>query len=518
MIPLPNNTASAPQYDVIIVGAGSAGGVLASRVSEDPNVSVLLLNEGPDYRTLAETPEDVRRYQMQSGPSIEDRHRREFKVRINSSQGRTKQMWRGNVTGGTSAVNGAFYLRGLSEDFDEWAEMGNPEWSFVNVLPYFLKMENDSDYGGDFHGKRGPLPIHRLPLESLLPSVQAFQKACVSAGYPYFPDMNHPEAHGVGMLPLNKVGGIRINTALAYLNPNRHRVNLTVRGSVTVRRLLFDGKRCIGVQAESGGETFNVTANQTVLSAGAIGSPFLLLHSGIGPAQDLQTLGIAVRHNLPGVGLNLRNHPSVNVTYRERPGLERDYLTNPILLRYSAADSHTARDMTITPDYRALMDGVPIVNFSVHTELPESAGRLYLTSANQEVPPALDYEISHPRDLIRFREGVRLTIRLAEDPAYRDILTERINPVDADLIGDDTLDRWLLKNMSTAQHTSGTCKMGPASDPNAVVDQFCSVHGLEGLRVVDASIMPNVVRSNPNASTMMLGERSAEWVRENVTA
>lgn len=517
MIPLRTNTIE-PQYDVIIVGAGSAGGVLASRVSEDPNLSVLLLEEGYDYRTLGETPEDVQRYQMQSGPGVEPRHKREFKVRINSSQGRTKQMWRGHVVGGTSAVNGAFYLRGLPEDFDEWAEMGNPEWAFVKVLPYFLRMENDSDYGGDFHGKRGPLPIHRLPLESLLPSVQAFHKACVAAGYTYFPDMNHPEAHGVGMLPLNKVGGVRINTAVAYLNPNRHRVNLTIRGSVNVRRLLFDGKRCIGVQAESGGETFNVTARQTVLSAGAIGSPFLLLHSGIGPATDLHTLGISVRHNLPGVGGNLRNHPSVNVTYRERPGLERDYLTNPIFLRYSAADSHTARDMTITPDYRALDDGVPIVNFNVHPELPESAGRLYLTAANRDVPPALDYEISHPRDLLRMREGVRLSIRLAEDPAYRDILTERINPVDADLISDDTLNRWLLKNMSAAQHTSGTCKMGPASDPKAVVDQFCSVHGIEGLRVVDASIMPNVVRSNPNASTMMMGERAAAWVRENVTA
>ena len=426
-------------------------------------------------------------------------------------------MHRGNVVGGTSAINGAFFLRGLPEDFDEWAELGNTEWAFTKVLPYFLKMENDTDYGGDFHGKSGPLPIHRLPIESLLPSVQAFHKACVNAGYPNFPDMNHPEAHGVGMLPLNKVGGVRINTAIAYLNPNRHRINLTIRGNVNVNRLLFEGNRCIGVQAESGGETFNVTANQTVLSAGAIGSPFLLMHSGIGPANDLQALGIPVMHDLPGVGSNLRNHPAVNVVYRERPGLERDYLTNPILLRYSAANSHTARDMTITPDFRALDDGVPIVNFNVHPELPESAGRLYLTSADRSVPPNIDFEIDHPRDLLRFREGVRISLRLAEDPAFNNILEERIDPLDADLVSDDALDQWLLKNMSAAQHTSGTCKMGPASDSNAVVNQFCSVHGLEGLRVVDASIMPNVVRSNPNASTMMMGERAAEWVQKNVT-
>ena len=319
------------QYDVIIVGAGSAGATLASRVSEDPKLSVLLLEEGPDYRTLSETPEDVQRYQMESGRGIEARHKRDFPVRINSSQERTKFMHRGHVVGGTSAVNGAFFLRGLPEDFDEWAALGNSEWAFVNVLPYFLKMENDSDYGGDFHGKRGPLPIHRLPLESLLPSIQAFHKACVAAGYPYFPDMNHPEAHGVGMLPLNKLGGVRINTAVAYLNPVRHRVNLTIRGGINVRRLLFEGRRCVGVQAESGGETFTVTANQTVLSAGAIGSPFLLLHSGIGPSKDLEALSIPVAHDLPGVGQNLRNHPSVNVIYREQPGLERDYLTNPIL-------------------------------------------------------------------------------------------------------------------------------------------------------------------------------------------
>ena len=511
-----SSSTSSMQYDVIIVGAGSAGATLAARVSEDPKLSVLLLEEGPDYRTLRETPEDVQRYQMESGRGIEARHKRDFSVRINSSQERTKFMHRGHVVGGTSAVNGAFFLRGLPEDFDEWAALGNSEWAFINVLPYFLKMENDADYGGDFHGKRGPLPIHRLPLESLLPSVQAFHKACVAAGYPYFPDMNHPEAHGVGMLPLNKLGGVRINTAVAYLNPVRHRVNLTIRGGINVRRLLFQGNRCVGVQAESGGETFTVTANQTVLSAGAIGSPFLLLHSGIGPAKDLEALGIPVAHDLPGVGQNLRNHPSANVIYRERPGLERDYLTNPILLRYSAADSHTPRDMTITPNYRFLKDGVPQVAFSVHPEIPESAGRLYLTSADMDIAPALDFEISHPRDLMRMREGVHLSIRLAEDPAFHHVLGDRVTPTDADLAGDAALDQWLLQNMSAAQHTSGTCKMGPASDPNAVVDQFCSVHGLEGLRVVDASIMPNVVRSNPNASTMMMGERTAEWVRENV--
>jgi choline dehydrogenase-like flavoprotein len=313
--------------------------------------------------------------------------------------------------------------------------------------------------------------------------------------------------------------------ALAYLDPARHRLNLTVKGDVMACRLLFDGRRAVGVEVESGGERFTVEADNIVLSSGAIGSPHLLLRSGIGPAAQLQSVGVPVRHDLPGVGQNLRDHPSATVLFRvtgERPDVQAPAIQ--VGLRYTVEGSHLQNDMQITPilmtsEHRpvqvVIADDANYVGFSCSLQLALSAGELRLTSPDPYVQPFLDYRyLTHPFDRERMRKAIRLAVRLAADPACQNLIVARITPSDTDLASDEALDDWLMRNLGTAHHVSGTCKMGPAADPMAVVSQYGRVHGLEGLWVADASIMPDCIRANTNATTIMIGERVAEFIKE----
>ena len=520
------------KYDVVIVGGGAAGSVLASRLAEYPNTSVLLLEAGPDYPDPANAPDEIKWGNTSYAESPDSEHNWALRGTLTEEQGEM-HVAQGKVIGGGSSINGQAMQRGMPEDFDAWASMGNDEWSYTKVLPFFRKYERDLDIRDDFHGTDGPIPVRRRQTGEWPDIQKAFHLACLDAGYHVVEDTNGANPAGVGVWPSNNVDGLRISAAVSHLAPMRHCLNLTVRGEVFVRKVLFEGKKAVGVEVESGGEVFNVEADRVVLSAGAIKSPHLLMLSGIGPKDQLEEFGIPLVHELPGVGQNLFNHLSAQITFKVKDGMTLAGGADSVHfgLHYTSDGSSEVNDMLMrtTPMVDERPERVPgfrtkFLNGEIPPEqvgrisctlgLPDGAGFVKLAPADPSVQPTFNYRyLRHPNDVRRVREGIRMAVDLLESDAYKDIADYRLHPTDDILADDDALDLYIRQTVGTARHVSSTCKMGPDSDPMAVVDQYCSVKGVQGLSVVDASVMPRVPRSGGcHATVLMIGERAVEWI------
>lgn len=506
------------KYDVIVVGGGSAGSVVAARMAEDPDTTVLLLEAGTDYPDLANLPEDIQNGHTRTAEDERSEHNWALRGTITEEQGEI-HVAQGKVIGGGGSINGQVFLRGIPQDFDDWASWGNEEWSYTKVLPYFRKAETDLDIKDDFHGTDGPIPISRKAGETWPVIQSAFHTACLQNGFDTTDDMNGVEPTGVGVVPMNNQKGVRMSTAITHLAPMRHHLNLTIRGNVFARKILIENRQVTGVEVESGGEVFTVESNKVVLSAGALKSPHILMLSGIGPKDQLDEYGIDVLQNTPGVGANLRNHPISPISFRVKEGikLQPDASGVRIALRYTAKGSDDSNDMMMTTSslfspFTGEMLPDRIGRISCVIELPAGAGFVRLNSADPAVQPKFDYRyFSHPEDMRRMRDGIRLAVKMLETDAYKDVSDGRVTPTEGILTDDDALDLWIRQTVGSARHVSGTCKIGPDSDPMAVVDQQCRVKGLQGLWIADSSVMPQVPRANANATAIMIGERVAEW-------
>ena len=498
-------------HDVIVVGAGSSGCALAARASEDPNRTVLLLEAGPDYSDLSALPFDL----MNGHNNSYSAH--DWKFAHFPTQEREIRFPRGRVVGGSSAVNTAIALRGMPEDFDEWAGLGLSEWSWCGVLPAYKRLERDLDFGDcDYHGDAGPITIRRYPPAEMGLQHTAFLEAARGLGYPDCPDANDPDGWGAGPQPMNKLGRLRISCAIGYLAPARVRPNLVIRAETSVRRILVDNGRCVGVEVRTpDGGIEALHAKLVVLSAGAIMTPAILMRSGLGPAEQLERHSIPVVRDMPGVGRNLSDHPALSVTLRPRDPaiIDHDAPIIQTILRYTAEGSDKRNDLQIE-----------MISFSGKKEAPQFAiagvleyqygrGEITLASADPDAPPVIHQ---------RFCEDERDLARLVA--CYQDVLAfARTKPI-VDLVenidfprgGNPTADEiaMLIRRFAgSGYHPCGTAKMGVAEDADAVVDQYGRCRAVDGLAIADASIMPFVPRANTNLTAIMIGEKAGEWLR-----
>jgi choline dehydrogenase len=540
-------------YDVIIVGAGSSGCALASKLSEDPDRRVLLLEAGPAYLSREEFPPEILDASVMGAAMPGHPNNWAFVGALTPDLSYTVP--RGRILGGSSALNGTYFIRGTRSDFDYWASLGNDEWSYEKVLPFFKKLETDLDYPDpEFHGTSGPVPVKRPIGGRPHPITEAFNLACEELGFKAEEDKNVPGEAGYGPIPLNTVDGVRINAAFSYLLPNLSRPNLSIRGNSYVRRVLFSGNRATGVEVEADGRTEHIQGDEIVLSAGAVKSPHLLLLSGVGPADEIRAQGIAVVADLPGVGKSFVDHPDLSVGYRPT----RHFNASPgqaIMetgLNFTADGSSHAGDLEILAGLapfaqlmlgasgsrfsgvaRVLkhpvattksMRGVSLrrameqarhqwdLSFAVAVQQEDSRGDISLISADPHTRPRIEYNyLTEPSDLVRLRQVIRVAAEILTTRAFRSVCREITDPEPAVLSSDTTLDRWIRTHLATAIHMASSCHMGPESDGTAVVDQYLRVRGVQELRLVDTSVMPYVTSRGPNATAVMIGERAAPF-------
>jgi choline dehydrogenase len=523
-------------FDYIIVGAGSAGCVLANHLSSDASNRVLLVEAGPDHGALSlKMPAAVlsnlnstkHNWAFQGEPEPE-------------LNGRRIQHDRGKTIGGSSSINGMVFIRGHALDYEGWQQAGCPGWGYSDVLPYFKRMETYSGGRDTYRGDKGPLRVYRADPKD--PITQAFIKAGEEAGYPTTDDISGYCQEGFGVADRTVYNGERWSSARAYLDPVRKRSNLTIQTQAQVQKLVFDGTRAVGVTYKNSARTLQTAyaRKEIILSAGAVGSPHILMLSGVGPAAHLQDMGIDVICDLPGVGQNLNDHPDFVLKYKCKQPVSFWPKTKPLAKLAAGIQWITTRSGIVAsnlfeglgcirsgpdveyPDLQIIISPIAVDDatweplqehaFQIHVGLmrAHSRGKIELRSSDPGDPPSIlvNY-LKDARDRELMRKGIRVVRDLVEQPAFSDLKGDEIFP-GIDVRSDQELDQVLNTHATTQWHLSCTARMGAATDKGAVVDASGRVHGLSGLRVVDASIMPFVTNGNTNAPTIMLAEKLSD--------
>jgi choline dehydrogenase len=501
-------------YDYIVIGAGSAGCVVANRLTEDSETSVLLLEAGnPDTKPEIQIPLECTNL---PGSEVDWGYFSEPEPYINN---RKILCSRGKVLGGSSSLNFMVYVRGNPHDFDHWQELGNPGWSYQDVLPYFKKSENQQHGASEYHGVGGELSV----TDVMSPAVasQRFVDAAVALGYDYNPDCNGKQQEGVGPTQLTIKDGKRHSTAAAFLVPILKRPNLTTITGALVTRLLFEGTRTVGVEYIHEGTLHQARVDrEVILSAGAFDSPKLLMLSGIGDAKHLQAMGIPVIVDLPGVGQNLQDHILITVAYQATQDLHPTTTSNGIA--EAGMFVHSERNREVAPDLQFFFGPIPasppgyahvnsgFTGTAILTH-PENIGSVSLQSPDPKDAPSIRMNyLQSEVDVHKLVAGIKLLRNLFYSSAFDEFRGEEIAP-GAEVTSDEALVAYVRDVCGSVYHPVGTCKMG--TDAMAVVGPELRVHGVEGLRVVDASIMPTITTGNTNAPTIMIGEKAADLIK-----